>query len=79
MNYSKYRVNVLRTQLDPARPDFELVEKAETFLRIANRIRDHIVQANMRLVMSIVKKYVTPQYSFDETTQRRNRHTDSSR
>jgi RNA polymerase primary sigma factor len=66
MNYSKYRVNVLRTQLDPARPDFELVEKAETFLRIANRIRDHIVQANMRLVMSIVRKYVTPQYSFDE-------------
>jgi RNA polymerase sigma factor (sigma-70 family) len=66
MNYVKYRVNVLRTQLDPAKPDLELIEKAETFLRIANRIRDHIVQANMRLVMSIVKKYVTPQYSFDE-------------
>ncbi len=66
LNYVKYRVNVLRSQLDPARPDVDLVEKAETFLRIANRIRDHIVQANMRLVMSIVKKYVTPQYSFDE-------------
>ena len=66
MNYAKYRVNVLRSQLDPESPDLELVEKAETFLRIANRIRDRIVQANMRLVISIVKKHVTPQYSFDE-------------
>jgi RNA polymerase primary sigma factor len=66
MNYAKYRVNVLRSQLDPARPDVELVEKAERLLGIANRIRDRIVQANMRLVLSIVKKYVTPQCSFDE-------------
>jgi RNA polymerase primary sigma factor len=66
MNYAKYRVNVLRSQLDPAKPDLELIEKAETFLRIANQIRDRIVQANMRLVLFIVKKYVTPQYSFDE-------------
>jgi RNA polymerase sigma factor (sigma-70 family) len=66
MNYLKYRVNMLRSQLDPASPDPELVEKAETLLRAANKIRDRIVRANMRLVMSIVKKFVTPQYSFDE-------------
>ena len=66
MNYAKYRVNVLRSQLDPEFPDLKLVEKAETFLRVANTIRDRILAANMRLVLSVVKKHVTPQYSFDE-------------
>ena len=66
MNYSKYRVNVLRSQLDPECPDRELVETAESFLKAANEIRDRLIQANMRLVLSIVKKFVTPQYSFDE-------------
>jgi RNA polymerase primary sigma factor len=66
MNYAKYRVNVLRSHLDPASPDVESVEKAERLLKVASQIRDHIVHANMRLVLSIVKKYVTPQYSFDE-------------
>ena len=66
MNYAKYRVNVLRSQLDPENPDLKLVEKAETFLRAANTVRDRILRANMRLVLSVVKKHVTPQYSFDE-------------
>ena len=66
MNYAKYRVNVLRSQLDPEMPDLKLVEKAETFLKVANTIRDRILGANMRLVLSVVKKHVTPQYSFDE-------------
>lgn len=66
MNYLKYRVNVLRAQLDPSSPDPQLVERAESFLTAANKIRDRIIRANMRLVFSIVKKFVTPQYSFDE-------------
>ena len=66
MNYAKYRVNVLRSQLDSEFPDFKLVEKAQIFLRVANTLRDRILAANMRLVVSIVKKHVTPQYSFDE-------------
>jgi RNA polymerase sigma factor (sigma-70 family) len=66
MNYLKYRVNVLRSQLDPDASDGELVERAEEYLRAAHVIRDRIVRANMRLVLSIVKKFATPQYSFDE-------------
>ena len=66
MNYAKYRVNVLRSQLAPEFPDLKLVEKAETFLSVADTIRDRILAANMRLVLSVVKKHVTPQYSFDE-------------
>jgi RNA polymerase primary sigma factor len=66
LNYVKYRVNVLRAKLDPMVPDLELVEKAETLLKIANRIRNRLVQANLRLVLSVVKKFATPQCSFDE-------------
>lgn len=66
MNYLKYRVNCLRTRLDADDPDPACVARAERFYDAAMTIRDHIVQANMRLVISIVKKYVTPQYSFDE-------------
>jgi RNA polymerase primary sigma factor len=66
MNYLKFRVNVLRSQLDPDAADGELVESAEEYLRAAHAIRDRIVRANMRLVLSIVKKFATPQYSFDE-------------
>jgi RNA polymerase primary sigma factor len=66
MNYLKYRANALRATLDPDRPNRRIVERAEYFLAEAARIRDRIVHANMRLVISIVKKYVTPQFSFDE-------------
>jgi RNA polymerase sigma factor (sigma-70 family) len=65
-NYLKYRINVVRSQLNPESPDRSMVESAEEYLRAAERIRDRIVQANMRLVISIIKKFVTPQYSFDE-------------
>jgi RNA polymerase primary sigma factor len=42
------------------------VEKAESFLAQANGVRDAIIRANMRLVISIVKKFVGPQHSFDD-------------
>jgi RNA polymerase primary sigma factor len=66
MNRLKYRANVLRTRLDPEDVDEEAVEAIGALLSKAQRIRDHIIQANMRLVMSIVKKFVTPQQSFDD-------------
>ena len=66
MNYLKYRANVLRSRLDPDHIDVRAVEIIEALLAQAQRIRDHIIKANMRLVMSVVKKFVTPQNSFDE-------------
>ena len=66
MNYLKYRANVLRARLNPETPDLESLEQTEQLLAEARSTRDQIVRANMRLVISIVKKYVTPQYSFDE-------------
>lgn len=42
------------------------VERAEGLLRAANWHRDNIVQANLRLVISIVKKFANTQCSFDD-------------
>jgi RNA polymerase primary sigma factor len=66
MNFAKYMAERTRQEIDPDRPDESAVKAAEDFLAEARGIRDRIVQANMRLVMSIVKKFVTPQNSFDE-------------
>ncbi len=66
MNYLKFRANAVRTQLNPRRPNPKLIVQAERWLAEARAIRDHLVQANMRLVISIVKKFVKPTCSFDE-------------
>jgi RNA polymerase primary sigma factor len=66
MNYLKYRANVLRAALNPDDLDVDAMERAEQYLAEARDVRDRIVHANMRLVISIVKKFVTPRYSFDE-------------
>ncbi len=66
MNYLKFRANVLRARLDPDQVDARVVAAIDWLLAKAQRVRDHIVQANTRLVISIVKKFVTPQQSFDE-------------
>jgi len=66
MNYLKYRANALRSRLNPHAPDVSRLDKVECFLAAAQVIRDHIIKANMRLAISVVKKFVTPQHSFDE-------------
>lgn len=66
MNYLKYRANMLRSRLSPHEPDEEILNKTERFLAAADLVRDRIIRANMRLVISVVKKFVTPQNSFDD-------------
>ena len=66
MNYLKFSANALRSRFDPAHPSIAAVKDVEKLMAEAVQIRDHLVQANMRLVMSIIKKFVTPQFSFDD-------------
>ena len=66
MNYLKYKANALRSAIDPNDVDVEKLETAEQLLADATAIRDRIVQANTRLVMSVVKKFVSPQHPFDD-------------
>lgn len=66
MNFAKFQADALRRALDRQRPDRATMDRIEQLLTEAEGIRDRILQANMRLVMSIVKKFVTPQHSFDD-------------
>lgn len=66
MNCLKYQANVVRATIDPNNLDLDALKKAERLLREARAVRDQIVHANTRLVMAVVKKYVTRRNSFDE-------------
>lgn len=66
MNFLKYRANSLRVMFNSGRGNRADLEEIDALLREADEIRNSIVRANMRLVISVAKKFVTPQYSFDE-------------
>lgn len=66
MNYLKFRANALRSRLHPEEADLDTVQAIDSMLAQAEAIRNHIIRANMRLVMAIAKKYVSPQVTFDE-------------
>lgn len=66
MNYLKFLAAGLCERLNVEHPEQPLIETIEQLLSVAQAIRDRLIQANMRLAMSIVKKFVTPTLSFDE-------------
>lgn len=66
MNYLKYRSNVLRSQLNPSRPNVRKMDQIEDLLRDAELVRNHIVQANTRLVVSIARRFKSAVDAFDE-------------
>ncbi len=66
MNFLKFRVTAIAQRLSATAPNEEKVARAEAIMAEAEAIRNHLITANMRLVMSIAKKYATPQHPFDE-------------
>jgi len=66
MNFLKYRANSLRATVRPNHADAATLDRIDDHLHRAELIRDHIVRANMRLVMSIVKRFANQKHSFDE-------------
>jgi len=66
MNYLKYRANALRVRLNPDSPNVEAMDEIDRLVGHATCVRDQIIKANMRLVISIVKKFVSPKHAFDD-------------
>jgi len=66
MNYLLQQAAIHRSVLNPERPSRHRLEIIELYLALADWHRDRIVEANLRLVFSIVKKFVNPNNSFDE-------------
>lgn len=60
MNYLKYRASLLRDQLEADRPSGKLLDQIEEFYGQAVETKNLIVRSNLRLVVSIVRKRITP-------------------
>ncbi len=57
-NFLKYRATKLRNQLDPARAKSSLMDEIEALYDGAVALKNQIVRANLRLVVSIAKRHV---------------------
>jgi len=66
MNFCKYRANALRSRLSRTKPDADKLAEAQEYLRRAERLRNHLIQANTRLVMSIARKFADGRNGFDD-------------
>ena len=66
MNFLKFRANAARSRLNPGRPNVRVMDRIEKDLDDARQVRDHIIQANLRLVVSIARRFVKDFTSLDE-------------
>ena len=65
-NYLKYKAAKLRKELDPAQPKSSLMDEIESLHQQAVATKNEIARANLRLVVSIAKRHVTPDQNFFE-------------
>jgi RNA polymerase sigma factor (sigma-70 family) len=65
-NYLKYKASKLRQVLDPAQPKSSLMDEIENLHQQAVATKNEIARANLRLVVSIAKRHVTPDQNFFE-------------
>ncbi len=64
MNYLKHVATKLRSELDPKAPLVSLMDQIEKLYEQSVAVKNKIVQANLRLVVSIAKKHVDPNDDF---------------
>ncbi|MEM6654636.1 MAG: sigma-70 family RNA polymerase sigma factor, partial [Planctomycetota bacterium] len=65
-NYVKYKASKLRGQLDPSRPKSALMDEIEQLAERAVALKNQIARCNLRLVVSIAKRHVSPDQNFFE-------------
>jgi len=65
-NYLKYKATKLRGQLDPTHARASLMDEIERLYDQAVGVKNQIVRANLRLVVSIAKRHVGPTDNFFE-------------
>lgn len=67
MNYLKFRADRLRQQLDPRRAKVSQLDEIERLLAEAQAVRNQIIEANLRLVFALAKRYASVgSAAFDE-------------
>jgi RNA polymerase primary sigma factor len=66
MNWLKFRAATLRGQLDRSRASLRQIEQIEGLLAEAETVKAILITSNLRLVVSIAKKFVDPNNLFEE-------------
>lgn len=66
MNWLKFRAATARGRLDRKRATLRQIDQIEGWLAEAETVKAILVTANLRLVVSLAKKFVDPFWSFDE-------------
>lgn len=66
-NYLKHKADRLRQKIDAANPKMNDVSQVEALLAQTNAVKNQIIRANLRLVVSIARKHLTggPQGLFE--------------
>jgi len=66
MNWLKFRAATARGRLDRRRATQRQIEQIEGWLAEAETVKAILITSNLRLVVSIAKKFVDPTWTFDE-------------
>ncbi len=66
MNYLKYQAQELRLKVDPTRARTGELDEIERLQEEALAVKNQIIRANLRLVVSIAKRHVGPSNNFFE-------------
>lgn len=64
MNYLKHKASKLLAELDPERPGAALMDRIERLYEESVAVKNEIIRANLRLVVSIAKRRVGPTEEF---------------
>ncbi|MFO0960110.1 MAG: sigma-70 family RNA polymerase sigma factor [Isosphaeraceae bacterium] len=66
MNYLRFRAATLKAQLDPEKATVADLDAIEAWLERGNEVKNRIIRANLRLVVSIAKRHVAANHNFFE-------------
>lgn len=66
MNFLKFRANALRSSLNEEKPNRKSIKKIESLLGEADDVRNLIAESNLRLVVSIARKFSNSKNSFED-------------
>ena len=65
-NYLKFRANKLRERIDRQHPKTSDLELLEQLLEQAQQVKNFLIRSNLRLVVSIAKRHMSPSANFFE-------------
>ncbi len=66
MNYLKFQAVELRGTIDRSRPKSADLDRLEGLIEQAGEVKNFLIRSNLRLVVSIAKRHMTPTTSFFE-------------